>query len=114
MQLMKPVSTWTRCSILAAVVQHEPDTGLFMCLNPHRVPDRSHPCQHQSQNREFPLTETLVITVYSTAVTTLCLLHLQLTELLEKNLEGRGTEDFGAACEAHAVLLTVYRPHSVI
>lgn len=54
----------------------EPDTGLFMCLSPHRVPDRSHPCQHQSQSREFPLTETLVITVYSRAVMTLCLLHL--------------------------------------
>lgn len=83
-QVMKPVCTWTRCDSLAAVVQREshaePDTGLFMCSNPHRVPDRSHPCQHQSQKREFPLTETLVITVYSTAVTTLCRRHCHLTD----------------------------------
>lgn len=53
----------------------EPDTGLFMSLSPHRVPDRSHPCQHQSHGREFPLMETLVTAVYSTAVITLCLAH---------------------------------------
>lgn len=39
-------------------------TGLFISLSPHRVPDGSHPCQHQSQNTEFPSIETLVITVY--------------------------------------------------
>lgn len=53
----------------------EPDTGLFMSLSPHRVPDRSHPCQHQSHGREFPLMETLVTAVYSRAVITLCLAH---------------------------------------
>lgn len=44
--------------------QAEPDAGLFMSLSPHRVPDRSHPCQHRSQSTEFPSTETLVISVY--------------------------------------------------
>lgn len=42
-----------------------PDAGLFMCLSPHRVPDRNHPSQHGFQSAEFPSTETLVIiTVY--------------------------------------------------
>lgn len=49
---VEPVSTWTRCNIPASGESRcepraEPDTGLFMSLSPHRVPDRSHPCQHQ-------------------------------------------------------------------
>lgn len=42
----------------------ESDTGLFMSLSPHRVPDGSHTCQHRSQSIEFASIETLVITVY--------------------------------------------------
>lgn len=82
---MEPVSTWSRGGVLAAgesrrnvSLVRSQTQGLFMCLSPHRVPDRSHPCQRQSQSGEFPLTETLVTTVYSRPViAALCRPHLR-------------------------------------
>lgn len=67
-----------------------PDTGLFMSLSPHRVPDRSHPCQHQSHGREFPLMETLVTAVYSRAVITLCLPHRRTSFEKSRDEQRRG------------------------
>lgn len=68
-----PVFTWTEWFLFNSRIRRssacdpraEPDAGLFMCLSPHRVPDRNHPRQHRSRSAEFPSTETLVIiTVY--------------------------------------------------
>lgn len=70
----------THCSILAAALQREPhaerDAGLLMCLKPTSRARQESPVSAPITTREFPLTETLVITVYSGAVTTLCRLHL--------------------------------------
>lgn len=62
--LCGPGETFLTEGVWACESWAEPDAGLFMSLIPHRVPDSSHPCQHQSQIIEFPCMETLVITVY--------------------------------------------------